>query len=68
MAIFQAPAHGHVTTVKEIIVRETQSQHDTSGVTEDDNGDEKEDVAWEMSPPRKDKIRLAFEVSLYCLF
>ena len=68
MAIFQAPAHGHITTVKEIIARETQSQHDTSGVTEDDNGDEKEDVAWEMSPPRKDEIRLAFEVSLYCLF
>ena len=45
----------HVMTDAEIIVRVTQSQYDTSDVTEENNGDEEEDVDWKMSPSRKDE-------------
>ena len=51
-----------VMTDTEIIARVTQSQYDTSDGAEDDNGDEEEDVHWEMSPSRKYEIRQAFEV------
>ena len=44
----------------------TQSQYDTSDVTENDNGNEEEDVDWKMSPPRKDEIGQAFGVLRSC--
>ena len=53
----------NVMTDGEITARVTQSHYDTS---DDDNGDEEEDVDWEMSPPRKDDIRQAFEVLQSC--
>ena len=56
----------HVMTDAEIISRVTQSQYDTSDITEDDSGDEEEDMDWEISPPRKDEICRAFKVLWSC--
>ena len=56
----------HVMMDAEILARVTQSQYNASDITEDDNGDEEEDVDWEMSLQRKDEIRQAFEVLLSC--
>ena len=39
-----------------------------SDVTEDDNGDEEEDVDWEMSSPRKDEICQALTFYGYVVF
>ena len=40
-----------------------------SDVTEDDNGDEEEDIDWEISPPSKDEICQASEfLQSCCLF
>ena len=52
----------------EAIARVTQSQQDMSDVTEDDNGDEEEDVDWEMSSPRKDEICQALTFYGYVVF
>ena len=56
----------HVMTDAEIISRVTQSQYDTSDITEDDSGDEEEDMDWEISPPRKYEICQAFKVLWSC--
>ena len=47
----------------EISVWVTQSQYDTSDVTEDNNGDKEEDIDWEMW---KDEICQAFDVLWSC--
>ena len=53
-------------TEAEIIARVTQSQYDMSDVIEGNNGDEEEDIDWEISPPRENEIRQAFKVLWSC--
>ena len=47
-------------TDSEIIARVTQTQLDAA---EYNDGNEEDDVDWEMSPPKRDQVRQATEIS-----
>ena len=53
----------HIYWQIEIIDWVTQTQLDAA---EHDDGNEEDDVDWDMSPPRKDQVRQATEILQSC--
>ena len=59
-------SEAHLLIDSGIIDRVTQTQHDAG---EHDEDNTKDDVDWEMSPPRRDQVRQTVKiVQSYCLY